>query len=61
MQLDRSDRIADKLLGNDLNNRCGRVMADNIAYELVSKELNHFGEIAGCVRKVGGHSSGYGL
>ena len=29
--------------------------------ELVSKELNHFGVIAGLFRQIGGHSSGFVL
>ena len=32
-----------------------------IDIELVSKELNHFGVIAGLFRQIGGHSSRFGL
>ena len=39
----------------------GRTLTLVVSLELVSKELNHFGVIAGLFRQIGGHSSRFVL
>ena len=47
--------------GGELSSKCSKVPLLGLTLELVSKELNHFGVIAGLFRQIGGHSSRFVL